>query len=178
VNVDDADDAVARSDAAGGSTVMAPLDVTDAGLMAVVADPLGASIGIWQPGEHLGAQIVNEPVSYVWSSLHTTNLDRAVPFYVDVFGWGHGEDIAHGTTFTVGGRAVCGAVPMSGADPGGTAPYWDAYFAVGDAHATAARISELGGEVLAGPLDNGGDLLVPAADPLGARFGVAQIEAT
>src|ERR1039458_9036454 len=71
VNVDDADDAVARSDAAGGSTVMAPLDVTDAGLWAVVAAPLGASIGIGQPGEHLGAQIVNEPVSYVWSSLHT-----------------------------------------------------------------------------------------------------------
>jgi hypothetical protein len=33
--------------------------------MAVFADSTGAAIGLWQPGRHIGAQLVNEPGTYV-----------------------------------------------------------------------------------------------------------------
>jgi predicted enzyme related to lactoylglutathione lyase len=81
VNVDSADDAVAKVSANGGTVFMPPMDVMDAGRMAIFADPLGAVIGIWQPGAHLGAQLVNEPGTYCWSELITTDLDASKAFY-------------------------------------------------------------------------------------------------
>jgi uncharacterized protein len=46
---------------AGGSVVMEPFPSLDGGRIAVVADPAGAVLGVWQPGQHKGAQLVNEP---------------------------------------------------------------------------------------------------------------------
>jgi uncharacterized protein len=59
--VDSADDTAAKATDAGGSVVMAPFDSLDVCRMAVVADPVGALFGVWQPGAHKGAQLVNEP---------------------------------------------------------------------------------------------------------------------
>jgi predicted enzyme related to lactoylglutathione lyase len=64
VNVDSADDAVTKVAANGGTVFMPPMDVMDAGRMAVFADPVGAVIGLWQPNQHTGAQVANEPNTY------------------------------------------------------------------------------------------------------------------
>ncbi len=55
--------------------------------MAIFADPPGAVLGLWQPGQHTGAQVANEPGAYCWSELITTDLDGAKAFYGAVFGW-------------------------------------------------------------------------------------------
>ena len=81
VNVDSADDTVAKVEANGGTVYVAPMDVMDAGRMAVFADPDGAVIGLWQPGQHMGAQLVNEPGTYCWSELMTDDLAGAKVFY-------------------------------------------------------------------------------------------------
>jgi len=60
VNVTSAGDTIAEVAASGGTVHMAPMDVMDAGRVAVLADPGGAAIGHWQAGQHMGAQIVNE----------------------------------------------------------------------------------------------------------------------
>ena len=44
VSVDSADDIVAKAKAAGGNVLMDPMDVMDAGRMAIFADPVGAVI--------------------------------------------------------------------------------------------------------------------------------------
>src|SRR5262249_55425753 len=59
--VDDVDDTAAKAKEAGGSVVMEPFDALDGGRIGVLADPAGAVLGIWQPGEHEGAELVNEP---------------------------------------------------------------------------------------------------------------------
>ena len=87
VNVDDADAAAGRVAAAGGTVLVAPMDVMEAGRMAVIADPLGAVIGLWQPNQHAGAQLANEPGTFGWSELITTDLDKSKAFYKEVFGW-------------------------------------------------------------------------------------------
>ena len=61
IAVENADDGVAKVTAAGGAVLMEPGDVMGAGRMAVVADPAGAAVCLWQPLEHLGADIVGEP---------------------------------------------------------------------------------------------------------------------
>jgi hypothetical protein len=38
-----------------------PFDVMDAGRMAVFTDPSGAAFSVWQPHNHQGAGLVNEP---------------------------------------------------------------------------------------------------------------------
>src|SRR5262245_60669613 len=56
--VNSADDAAAKARDAGGSA-MDPFDVMDAGRMAVLTDPEGASINVWEPKQNRGAKVVN-----------------------------------------------------------------------------------------------------------------------
>ena len=62
VRVENADRATGAATTAGGSAVMAPFQSLDGGRIAVVADPAGATIGLWQPGAHRGAQLVSRRV--------------------------------------------------------------------------------------------------------------------
>jgi predicted enzyme related to lactoylglutathione lyase len=71
VSVSDADATAKEAEAAGGTVVMAPMDVMDAGRMAVFQDPQGAFISAWQPSGHKGAQLVNEPGTLCWNELNS-----------------------------------------------------------------------------------------------------------
>src|SRR5688572_21522791 len=59
--VDSAEETAAKAKDAGGSVLMEPFDVLDAGRMAVLADSEGAAFCVWQAGRQKGAQLVNEP---------------------------------------------------------------------------------------------------------------------
>src|SRR4051794_20771491 len=61
VQVARVEETVARTLDAGGSVLLDPFDALDGGRIAVIADPAGAAVGIWQPGAHRGAALVNEP---------------------------------------------------------------------------------------------------------------------
>ena len=50
--VDDADETADKVRAAGGTVLIEPFDVMDAGRMAVFADPEGAVFCVWQAKEH------------------------------------------------------------------------------------------------------------------------------
>ena len=95
--VESADETASRVREAGGRILMEPFDVTDAGRMAVFADPEGAAFSVWQPGRHKGSQIVNEPGSVNFNGLHTRDVEAAKRFYGSVFGWG---------TLTIGGAEL------------------------------------------------------------------------
>ena len=56
---------------------MDPFDVFDAGRMTVAQDPTGAVFGIWQAGEHHGAELANEPGSVTWNEVQTPDLGAA-----------------------------------------------------------------------------------------------------
>ena len=77
----DADATAKAVAAAGGRTLMPPMDVLDAGRMAVFADPAGAVFGVWQPRAHQGAGIVNEPDTLCWNELASRDADAVIPFY-------------------------------------------------------------------------------------------------
>src|SRR3954449_5035265 len=91
VSTDDADAVVARARDAGGQPVVEPMDVMDAGRMAFVMHPAAGAIGVWQPGRHTGAQLVNEPGTLTWSQLHTRDQDGAAAFVEAAFGWARGD---------------------------------------------------------------------------------------
>jgi uncharacterized protein len=177
VNVDDADASVARVVGAGGRVLAGPFDVLEAGRMAVLADPAGAVLGIWQPKEHRGAEVVNVPGTYCWSELVTEDLEGAKTFYAEVFGWGsaiQGEGAY--VEWQVGDRSVGGMLPRPAEMPAEVPPHWAVYFAVVDTDQTAARIADLGGSVIFGPNDIEPGRFAVAVDPAGAVFNVLALK--
>ncbi len=179
VNVEDADAVAAKVSPNGGNVLMGPMDVMDVGRMAIVADPVGAVIGIWQAGTHKGAGLVNEPNTYCWSELVTTDLPGAKAFYASVFGWGaesHGEDESAYVEWKLSGRSIGGLMLKPPTIPAEVPPYWGVYFAVDDADRAAARVGELGGSVMMGPTDIEPGRFAVAADPAGAVFCVLQLK--
>jgi predicted enzyme related to lactoylglutathione lyase len=172
--VDSVDDAVTKVEAAGGQVAMAPFDVMDAGRMAFVMDPSGAAVALWQADQHIGASLVNEPGTVTWNELITTDPSAAT-FYEQVLGMttsvmdmGTGEY----TMFEAGGQQVGGsAAPQMPGVPN----HWHVYFAIADADASAAKIRELGGSILAEPFDTPVGRIAVATDPQGAAFSIIQL---
>ena len=192
--VDSADEAAARAQEAGGQVVAEPFDVMDAGRMAVLADPEGATICVWQAGDNRGAEVVNEHGALVFNGLNTRDPEAAKAFYGSVFGWrtlnpdsgemwtvpGYGdhlEEIQPGTreAFAEGGAPagfedVIAMINPIGEDDPDTPAHWSVTFSVDDADVAAERAAELGGSVLAPPFDAPWVRMTVLADPEGATF--------
>jgi uncharacterized protein len=176
VNVDDADDVVAKAQEAGGQIAMGPIDVLDAGRMAFLIDPTGAIVGIWQARKHYGAQLVNEPGTLGWNELATRDPEAAKVFYPAVFGWEpaawEGSDTPY-TTWNVDGESIGGMIEMDENWPEHVPPHWMTYFIVEDADEAAATTQKLGGTVLVAPFDASGvGRIAVLTDPNSAAFSV------
>jgi uncharacterized protein len=178
--VDSADDATARARDAGGAVLTDPFDALDGGRIAILADPAGAAFGVWQPGEHRGAQRVNEPSAWAMSMLLTPDTEAATRFYGDVFGW-QTEPFGPATMFRLPGffggepsqpvpRDVV-AVMVEGDPP----PRWRVDFWVADADGAVARAEELGGQVVEPVTPSPVGKAAVLADPAGAEFSINQI---
>jgi predicted enzyme related to lactoylglutathione lyase len=176
VSVTDADETAEKVKAAGGGVVVEPMDVMDLGRMAVFADPTGAVFGVWQPKEFAGADLVNEPSSLCWNEVHTRDPETNKAFYRSVFGWGAGRPSFEGApeTYTVwelAGNPVGGMMQMTEEMfPPDTPPHWSVCFAVGDCDGVVAKARELGGTVVAEPVDMPIGRFAAVIDPQGAWF--------
>jgi predicted enzyme related to lactoylglutathione lyase len=200
VSVESADAIVAKVEAAGGKTLVAPLDFGAAGRMAVFADPEGAVFRVWEPHEAHGADLVNAPGAWNWSDLQTRDLEGAKAFYAAVFGWEY-TDVDFGA-----GAAVMIRVPgygehLEALNPGtlarhkeGGAPEgfsdaigwmqtphkpdspvrWAVTISVADADVAATRTTELGGTVLVEPFDVPYSRMTVIRDPDGALLTLSQ----
>jgi len=172
--VDSVDDATAMVEKAGGQVAMAPFDVMDAGRMAFVIDPSGAAVALWQANQHIGARLVGEPGAVCWNELITTD-PKAAAFYEEVLGMTTStEEMGTGeyTLFKVGDDMVGGTTPPQ---MPGVPNHWHVYFAVDDADATAVKVTELGGTILAEPFDIPVGRISVARDPQGGTFSIIQL---
>jgi predicted enzyme related to lactoylglutathione lyase len=172
VTVESADATAAAAGGLGGTTLGGPFDVTDAGRMAVVGDPTGAVLCVWEPRANIGASLVNAPGALTLNQLNTDDPGRAQEFYTRLFGWRfeqvQGGEAAYWGVYR-GERLNAGMMQMP---PGAGAPsHWLVYFGSENADADASRGGELGGQVMVPPLDVPGGRIVVARDPQGAVFG-------
>jgi predicted enzyme related to lactoylglutathione lyase len=172
VTVADADAAAARAKELGATILNEPFDVFTAGRMAVLQDPQGAILMVWQPRDSIGAGLVNAPGALSWNDLVTPDVEASAAFYRSLFGWTieetPGSDGRY-WTITNEGRLNGGLLPLI---PGGH-PAWNLYFAVEDCDAAVARAGELGGGTIMGPmqLPNGSSFAI-LRDPQNAVFSV------
>ena len=172
---DDVDATAVKIREAGGTLLMEPFDVLEAGRMVVATDPTGATFGVWQAGEHHGSQLANEPGSFTWNECQSADPAAAAQFYAAVFGLGIDEwELGPGELYRVLKVGEKGVAGLSGLDPQrGAPPNWATVFAVADTDASVTRARELGAELLVPPTDlpDIGRFAV-LQDPLGAVFQV------
>jgi predicted enzyme related to lactoylglutathione lyase len=149
------------------------MDVMTAGRMAIFGDTTGAVIAAWQPGQHLGAQLVNEPGAFIWSELSSSDPAKSKAFYSAVFGWewGGGDEYPEAQ---VGGRTIGGIMPRS-ADMPDVPDNWLVYFGAADVDADVKKAIDLGATVVVGPADiPGTGRFAVLVDPQGAAFALFQ----
>ena len=177
ITVDDVDAVAARAQELGGTLTMAPMDVMDAGRMALIQDPTGAVVAVWQPGSHAGAELFNEPGAMSWNELATRDPAAAKTFYEQLFGWTiKAGDVGGGASYTgifLGGdHPNGGIIEMTEQWPPEVPPHWMTYFSVADVAAAAAKAEELGGSVRVAPQDIPVGCFSVISDPHGATFTV------
>lgn len=174
--VENARRTVEKAVAKGAQVVVQPMDVDDLGAMALVQDPSGASIGIWQPGRHKGFSTVYEPQAPAWFELHTLRYQACLDFYRDVFGWTlHTMSDTPEFRYSVlvdGEQQLAGVMDDSPFVPEGSPSYWLLYLGAADVDATLARVLELGGTVTRPAEDTPYGRMASVSDPTGATFNV------
>jgi predicted enzyme related to lactoylglutathione lyase len=181
VRTDDADATAGKVSAAGGTVMAPPFDVMDIGRMAVIQDPTGAILAIWQPKKHSGTGLAGETGTAVWADLVTPEPATAGAFYTALFGWQmvEGKSMAPAKPgqyiHIVNGKDMIGGIPPAQAMPPGVPAHWMIYFAVADCAASVKTAGELGAKTIFGPMTlEGTGTFAALADPQGAVFAVIQ----
>ena len=168
VTVSNADQAAEKAKSLGATVLDAPFDVMQQGRMAIIRDPTGAVLQLWEPRAHIGVKIRNEPGTLTWSELTTRDPQAAETFYTQMFGWTakHSAPAAvmEYTEFSVNGQPGVGMMAMPENMPPQVPSYWMPYFQVADLDASLGKATSLNANVMVGP----------NAIPDGARFAILQ----
>jgi uncharacterized protein len=146
------------------------------GRMAVLIDPVGAPLCLWQPKDNIGADLVNAPGALAWNDLGTADPETAQRFYSDLFGWEY-ESVGPADldywTIKNGGRSNGGIRKAPPEIPA----FWLPYFAVKDIDTTADIAKGHGGDQHVPKTTTSGDgAFAVFTDPLGAWFALVEGE--
>lgn len=173
VAVAKADEAAALAASLGGTVLAAPFDVAAHGRMAVLQDPTGATVALWEAKDHKGAGHFNAQGGMCWHELATGDTKVAEDFYTRLFGWTAQHSNSPGMEYIEWvnqGKHIGGLLHLQWA---GSPPAWTTYFMVASCDKSSATAEALGGKVIVPPQDipNVGRFSV-IADPQGACFSI------
>lgn len=169
---------VARAVQLGAKVLSPAMAIGEFGSMATCEDPTGAAFSFWQAGQHIGAQVANEPGATAWFELYSPNAAQARDFYAALLGAGadltpggleyyvlkHGEDM------------LAGIMQL---DPswGAVTPQWIAYFGVANADDAVATATHHGGAAMGDIDDSPFGRIAALKDPSGAAFKIVEVPA-
>ncbi|MFC7329594.1 VOC family protein [Marinactinospora rubrisoli] len=162
--------------AAGGTVLTQRRDVPGFGSMAVVREPAGTVVALWEGDGLTGSEGFGMLGGHVWAEVTSPDTEVTAEFLVRTFGYRPerfpGFDFV---TLYVGGTAVCGV--YGGAERVNEGPgAWLPYFAVASADVAADRAARSGGRVLRAPADSPYGRWTMLADPFGAHFAASEPE--
>jgi len=177
VRVASVDETVSKAESLGGKVGAPAMDIPGVGRIAFLQDPTGATIALFQPGEHKGSGKQGKtPGAFCWSELATNDTAAAGEFYGKLFDWIMKTDAGTPpyTEFQIGGRSIAGMMALT-PKHGDAPPHWLPYVTVADSEASATKVTELGGKVIVPPTDvpEVGKFVV-FFDPGGAALAVIQ----
>ncbi|NLT52149.1 MAG: VOC family protein [Ignavibacteria bacterium] len=84
----------------GGKIIQPAFDVDRVGRMAVVSDPSGAVLAIWEADEK-AMEMASGKFAPCWYELGTRDIKICEKFYADVFGWNSRKDNSMGMEYVI-----------------------------------------------------------------------------
>ena len=113
----------------------------------MVRDPQGAAFALFRAADGDPPDGETAPGQWHWCELHTTDLDAAKAFYVDVLGYTLSAMEGNDSYFILhqGGQMRAGLMAVQQPD---MPSMWLPYVCVDDVDATVTRASKHGGELL------------------------------
>lgn len=175
VTVDDLDEVLGRVEELGGTVTMPAMDVLTSGRMATIQDPTGAQVSLWQPGDHIGAELLNTVGAMGWNDLMTPDLDKAQKFYGDLLGWTYDDGDADGYVIIRNKGRMNGGMMSMTPEMGDMPPSWTVYFSVASIEDAVQKVKEAGGSILKEPTPMDGMTFMVVADPTGAVFSLVEM---
>jgi uncharacterized protein len=180
VGVPDIAAALATVAAKGGRVVHPVTEIPgNGGSYAVIADPEGSTIGIYQPGGGMSADSAGptaQPV--VWHELTANNAETALSFYKDLFGWEvlstvpMGGEVGNYFLFGIG-KTQMGGVFNRPKNLPPTWPRWLVYLGVPGVLAAVEAVKAAGGQIVNGPHQvPGGGWMAQVTDSHGVPMAV------
>jgi uncharacterized protein len=182
VSVRDIERTVMQAARMGAMTYLEPMDIPTVGRMAVLADPQGATFGVYEPLTSGPPGDTPALGDFSWHELAADDWKTAWEFYRALFDW------EYATQYDLGPlgaywlfRRVPGSRPLGGMynrPPEVPHAHWLPYVHVPSVRGVAEPIARHGGRVVEGPMEvPGGDWVTQAVDPQHALFAVHEIPA-
>jgi uncharacterized protein len=171
VAVENADVTTGKAESLGARILVKPLDVFDAGRMAVLQDPTGAIFSIWQAKTSIGIRLTGVHGSLCWADLATPDQAAAEAFDRSLFGWELTAGEVHTGYLQIVNRGeFIGGIPPAKAFTGAP-PHWLVYFLVAQLEPALEQLKQGGGTVVvpATAIEKTGRFAV-GQDPQGAFF--------
>ena len=94
--------------------------------------------------------------NFCWNELITRDLESAQKFYGELIGWNIADSGMPGMDYKLlknGEKDDGGMMAMPSEIPKEVPSHWMSYITVDDVDAAASKVSELGGQILHGPMD-------------------------
>lgn len=175
----DVDATLAKVTAAGGASCGGSMDVPAKGRMAVVSDPSGGMVGLWQPTGHTGTEITGVAGTPVWHQLTTLDFAAVLAFYTDVFGWQvqteSDSDEFRYSTALFGGEQLLGVMDGTAFMAAGEPSNWFFFLGADDVDKTQQLIVDHGGAIVRAAEDTPYGRLASVTDPTGAGFNLSSL---
>jgi len=172
VAVEDAAATCERAKELGGAIVQEPFEVPDGGMIAMIADPAGAMLCLFQGANENGIKLLDEPGAPCWFETMSRDSEAAVSFYCELFGWTATPmpDMPY-NVFSLGDAQVAGCMQIGDDMPAEVPSHWQVSFSIdGSVEDFMAKATEKGAQVMMGPMSTPyGDGAV-IMDPGGATF--------
>ncbi len=179
VRVESVDATATLATKLGGKIYKEASDIPDVGRFAVIADPQGAALSIFQPKAAMEAHDATKEGEFCWRELMTSDRVSAFKFYSELFGWKSIQEMDTGPmgiyqVFGMGDEGIGGMMTIPKGAPMPTA--WLYYAETKDLDAAIARATKRGAKVMNGPMDiPGGARIAQLMDPQGAAFALHEM---
>ncbi|MFC7217443.1 VOC family protein [Streptomyces polyrhachis] len=169
--------------AAGGTTVLEPMEVGDYGSMIIATDPAGVPFGVWQPGTHQGFEKENAPGAVCWAEVATRDAAAADGFFPAVFDYEVRkvqDDAVDFHVWSTPGAEMpaLGRFAMGEECPPEMPSGIGVYFGVADVDEAIGKVTKAGGRVDFGPKDSPFGRFAAVSDPWGTPFAIIDAETT
>lgn len=178
LRVDNIEASIAAARDAGAIIYMEPMDVPEQGKLAMLADPSGAAVGLWEFGGHTGFQAHEVTGAAAWHELHSKDYSAAVAFYQNVFGvetavMSNTPEFRY-TNFMDGQQPLAGVMDATGFLPDEVPSSWHVYFQTDHADTTIAKALALGATIINPAEDSPFGRIAGLTDCTGAMFKLVQ----